>query len=104
MTAEHLLWKWKARNAVFGFAKLSEADIGEHDACTLGQYLESLKVSSPSDPMFKEMYEPHKTVHIYSKEVIKLVNNGDLKEAEQLLVELDKSSEILLSGLKKDWM
>ena len=41
VAAEHLLWKWKAYNAVCGFVKLDENSIGNHTSCTLGKHLEN---------------------------------------------------------------
>lgn len=100
VAAEHLLWKWKAYNAVCGFVKLDENSIGNHSSCTLGKYLENLKQANPSDDMVVRMYEPHKKVHTLSREIIRAVNSGNRSNIEDYLKELDEATAELIKGLK----
>lgn len=102
VSAEHLLWKWKAYNAVCGFVKLDENDIGQHTSCTFGKYLEQLKKSNPSDDMLQRVYEPHKKVHELSKKIIQHVNSGNRSDIEYYLSELNKTTIELVIELKKD--
>ncbi|MBA9028298.1 methyl-accepting chemotaxis protein [Peribacillus huizhouensis] len=100
VAAEHLLWKWKAYNAVCGFVKLDENSIGDHTSCTLGKHLENTKQSNPFDDMVVKMYEPHKKVHTLSKEVIRAVNSGNRTNIASYLRELDEATGELMNGLK----
>lgn len=71
--AQHLLLKWKAYNAVWGFAKLKETDIQDHDSCSLGKYLKRLKNTNPSKDL-ETRYEIDKRSHELTKTVINAVN------------------------------
>lgn len=102
VAAEHLLWKWKAYNAVCGFVKLDENSIGEHTSCTIGKYLQKLKNSNPYDDMVLRVYEPHKKIHEISKKIIHQVNSGNKRDIEYYLRELDKATTELVIELKKD--
>lgn len=102
VAAEHLLWKWKAYNAVCGFVKLDENSIGEHTSCTIGKYLEKLKNSNHSDDTVLRIYEPHKKVHELSKKIIHQVNIGNRSDVEYYLRELAKATTELVIELKKD--
>ena len=102
VAAEHLLWKWKAYNAVCGFVKLDENSIGEHTSCTIGKYLEKLKNSNHSDDTVLRIYEPHKKVHELSKKIIHQVNSGNRSDVEYYLRELAKATTELVIELKKD--
>ncbi|MGE8077402.1 methyl-accepting chemotaxis protein [Peribacillus loiseleuriae] len=100
VAAEHLLWKWKAYNAVCGFVKLDEDCLGDHTTCTLGKHLEDTKQSNPRDEMVVNMYEPHKKVHALSKEIIRAVNRGNRSNIASYLRELDEATAELMKGLK----
>ncbi|MEH7251149.1 methyl-accepting chemotaxis protein [Neobacillus niacini] len=102
VAAEHLLWKWKAYNVVWGFAEVDENQIGNFDSCSLGRYLEVLKKQDPSANLIKTIYEPHKKVHSLSKEIIGKVNRGDKGGIDKLLNELDEATRILIAGLKSE--
>ncbi|WP_375162380.1 CZB domain-containing protein [Bacillus sp. V3B] len=97
VAAEHLLWKWKAYNAVCGFVQLDEHSIEDHITCTLGKYMRNL---DPSHEMVVNLYEPHKKVHTLSKEVIKAVNSGNRSNIDSHLRELNDATTELINGLK----
>lgn len=100
VAAEHLLWKWKAYNAVCGFVKLDENDVPDHTTCTLGKYLENAKQSNPSDDMVVNLYEPHKKIHVLSREVIRAVNSGNRGNIDNYLRELDEATSELITNIK----
>jgi methyl-accepting chemotaxis protein len=87
--AEHLLLRWKAYNVVNGFVKLDENDIQDYTSCNLSKYLERLKKSNPSDALVVRMDEPHKKVHMLTKEIVRAVNSGDRSNIDSKLKELD---------------
>lgn len=100
VAAEHLLWKWKAYNAVCGFVKLDENSIPDYTACTLGRHLDELKHSNPSDNTVVRQYEPHKKVHALAREVIRAVNSGKRSNIDSYLRELDDATTELIKELK----
>lgn len=87
--AQHLLLKWKAYNAVFGFVRLKESDIQDHEACTLGKYLGRLKKNEPSKELERK-YEIHKRSHELTKIIINAVNSGEKDKIDSYLKELDE--------------
>jgi methyl-accepting chemotaxis protein len=98
--AEHLLWRWKAYNAVNGFVKLNESDIQDYNSCNLAKYLKVLKETNPSDPMIARLDEPHKRVHMITKDIIREVNSGDRSNIDSKLKELDVVTSNLLEEIK----
>ncbi|WP_171038047.1 methyl-accepting chemotaxis protein [Aquibacillus sediminis] len=96
VASEHLLWKWKAYNAVCGFVNLDESSIQSHDMCTVGKFMATNDISSD----VKKLEEPHKKVHTLSKEIVRAVNNGDRTHIDRYLTELDEATETFISGLK----
>ena len=103
MVAEHLLWKWKAYNVIFGFVKTDEKTINEYTECTLGKLLDNLIKTNSNSPLIK-LYEPHKNVHTLSKKIIKDVNNGNRSTVENDIKELNTNMAILLDGLRNSNM
>ena len=97
VAAEHLLWKWKAYNAVCGFVQLDEHSIEDHTMCSLGKFMGN---SDPSHEAVVKLYEPHKKVHTLSKEIIRAVNSGNRSQIDSYLRELDDATTELTNGLK----
>ncbi len=87
--AQHLLLKWKAYNAVWGFAKLKETDIQDIASCSLGKYLKRLMSTNPSKDL-ERRYEIDKRAHELTKAVISAANSGEEDKIEGYLKELDK--------------
>jgi methyl-accepting chemotaxis protein len=101
VAAEHLLWKWKAYNAICGFVQLDDSNIPDHTTCTMGQHLAQTKKVNPNDPMVVNMFEPHKKIHEVSREIISEVNKGNRNGINHLIKELDDATGTLVKGLKK---
>ncbi|MBO0958470.1 hypothetical protein J1P26_01910 [Neobacillus sp. MM2021_6] len=100
VAAEHLLWKWKAYNAVCGFVELDEQSIPEYTTCTLGRHIAATKDGNPNDELVN-LLEPHKRVHEVSKEIIHEVNSGNRHRINHLLEELNAATGTLVTELKK---
>lgn len=96
--AQHLLLKWKAYNAVWGFAKLKETDIQDYDSCSLGKYLKRLKNANSSKDL-ERRYEIDKRAHELTKTVINAVNCGERDKIDSYLKELDEVIIELIKGL-----
>ena len=101
VAAEHLLWKWKAYNAVCGFVQLDDESIPEYTTCTLGRHIAATKDRNPNDVLVVNLNESHKRVHEVSKEIIREVNKGNRNGINHLLEELDTATGTLVKGLKK---
>jgi methyl-accepting chemotaxis protein len=87
--AQHLLLKWKAYNAVWGFVKLKETDIQDHASCTLSKYIQRLKSANHSKDL-ERRFEIDRQSHELTKTVINAVNCGDKDKIDSYLKELDE--------------
>ena len=96
ITAEHLLWKWKAYNAVCGFVKIDENSIQGHDQCTFGKF--SANNNIPDD--MKKLIEPHEQIHTLAKEIVRAVNMGERDYLNDYLKKLDLATDQFTEGLK----
>jgi len=96
--AQHLLLRWKAYNAVWGFEKLKETDIQDHTSCSLGKYLKRLLSNNPSKDL-ERRYEIEIKSHELTKAVINAVNCGDKDKVDSYLKELDEVINELINGL-----
>ena len=96
ITAEHLLWKWKAYNAVCGFVKIDENSIQDHDQCTFGKF--STNNNVPND--MKKLIEPHEQIHTIAKEIVRAVNMGERDHLNDYLKKLDLATDQFTEGLK----
>ena len=96
ITAEHLLWKWKAYNAVCGFVKIDENSIQDHDQCTFGKF--SANNNVPND--MKKLIEPHEQIHTIAKEIVRAVNRGEREHLNDYLKKLDLATDQFTEGLK----
>ncbi|MEH7073886.1 CZB domain-containing protein [Neobacillus drentensis] len=101
VAAEHLLWKWKAYNAICRFVQLDESTIPDHTICTMGQHLAHTKKANPNEPMVVNMFETHKKIHEVSREIIREVNKGNKNGIDHLIKELDAATGTLVKGLKR---
>ena len=96
VTAEHLLWKWKAYNAVCGFVKIDENSIQGHDQCTFGKF--SANNNVPDD--MKKLIEPHEQIHRLAKQIVRAVNMGERDHLNDDLKKLDLATDQFTEGLK----
>lgn len=96
--AQHLLLRWKAYNAVWGFEKLKETDIQDHTSCSLGKYLKRLMSTNPSKDL-ERRYEIEIRSHELTKAVINAVNCGDKDKIDSYLKELNEVINELINGL-----
>jgi methyl-accepting chemotaxis protein len=95
--AQHLLLKWKAYNAVWGFAKVKETDIQDLDSCSLSKFLKRLISANPSKEL-ERRYEVDKRLHELTKIIISAVNSGEEDKIDNYLNELD---EVIVELIKE---
>ncbi|WP_428910945.1 methyl-accepting chemotaxis protein [Niallia sp. Krafla_26] len=97
VASEHLLWRWKAYNAVCGFETIDEENIQSHEMCTFGRFVSTHDV--PSD--MKKLIEPHRKIHTLTKAIVHDVNHGDRSSITDYLKELDIATEEFIKGIKQ---
>lgn len=96
--AQHLLLKWKAYNAVWGFAKVKETDIQDLDSCSLSKFLKRL-ISANHSKELERRYEVDKRLHELTKIIISAVNSGEEDKINNYLKELDEVIAELIKEL-----
>ena len=50
--------------------------------------------------MVVNLYEPHKKIHVLSREVIRAVNSGNRSNIDNYLRELDEATSELITNIK----
>lgn len=101
---DHLLWKWKIYNMLLGFEKVDAKQAGDYKNCKLGKWYYSQSGSLNQNTYFKQIEEPHQKIHNLAKQATEYYRNQDIKNVENILVEMENvSTEIiqLLDRLKK---
>lgn len=98
---DHLMWKWKIYNMIMGYVKLDSEKIGDHTSCRLGKWLKQINDTKKIDviKIIEEIKEPHKKIHNLAKLAIEKYNNSKIGECEEILVKLDRESEIIVNKL-----
>ena len=99
---DHLLWRWKVYNHLLGFEHLDEHNISSHTDCSLGEWYYGIgKKLVGKEAIFKEIEKPHAEVHALAKKAVHAFNQGDKKQAEQYLEQLEVTSKVVIDKLKK---
>ncbi len=99
---DHLIWRWKVYNMILGYEDLSEAEVGTHRTCRLGQWCDNTTFENKDMCLaINEMEIPHEALHITAKKSIKEYNKGNISGAEEYLHKLDELSDEVIKQLKK---
>lgn len=100
--ADHLMWKAKLAEMLYGYRTLAEKELTDHTQCRLGKwYYQEGKVRFGSQRAFVDMEQPHAQVHALGKEIAKSIASGRKEEALRKFAEMDKYSATLI-GLLTD--
>ncbi|KZE50496.1 chemotaxis protein [Brevibacillus parabrevis] len=99
---DHLLWKWKIYNMFLGLENLNASEMGSHHTCRLGNwYYGDLPPQVRSNPIFKQLEEPHRMVHAYAKQAVEQYQAHDLAGAQQTYLLLQQASSEVVSLLSR---
>lgn len=97
---DHLLWKWKVYNVLLGMETLDYERVASYESCRLGKwYYSELPEKMTSQPAYQQLEQPHKDVHEYAKEAVKLYQQGKNVEAQFTFEQLQKASDEVLDLL-----
>ncbi len=100
--SDHLIWKWKVYNIILGYTTLNATEVDNHKECRLGKWISTLdKDNSAVNQVLSEMEEPHNQLHIAAKEAIQAYNNGNTRQAEKILVNVEQYSNSVVGALTK---
>lgn len=102
---DHLMWKWRVYNMILGYEQLNVSDVGDHHGCRLGKWVSTIDQNNTSVMnVIKKMDQPHSEVHSIAKKAIQEYYNGNIQKAEDLLLEIEANSKLVvdyLTELKK---
>ncbi len=98
--SDHIIWKRKLADMLYGNSSLKEAELADHTQCRLGKWYYALgKEEFSSVDAYKQLEEPHKRVHELGREIYDLYKNNEYKKAVELLDEVEGISATVVSLL-----
>jgi methyl-accepting chemotaxis protein len=98
--SDHLMWKMKLTDLVYGLKNLDESEIKDHTQCRLGRWYQSAgQERFGSLPAFQAMDAPHAAVHRIGREIADCMKSGDRDGALRRLEEMDALSRQLFDYL-----
>lgn len=102
---DHLHWRWRVYNMLLGYQRLDSDEVGDYKRCRLGRWYYGQGYDRFKDnQFFKELEEPHLSLHEAAANATIAYESGNMKEAEKALERMDEESEKifqLLDELKK---
>jgi methyl-accepting chemotaxis protein len=99
---DHIAFVKRVTDAVTRRDASALDDLSSHHSCRLGRWFDS--VSDPATlalPSYNAIMEPHQAVHDSGRQALAAVAAGDLSTAQQILGELRRHSEQVLSCLDR---
>lgn len=97
---DHLMWKWRVYNMILGYIQLDVASVGDHHGCRLGKWIATVDQNDNRiKNILMKMEQPHSNVHQVAKEAIQEFNKGNKFAAENLLLEIENNSKVVVDSL-----
>lgn len=104
--ADHILWKWRVYNMLLGLEQIKAEEVTSHQHCRLGKWYfhpdSQKRVGKYKE--YTDLDAPHKRMHEIARQAVEAYNRGDVRQAEDLLRDLEKASrEVIhcIEGLLK---
>ena len=102
MKMDHLLWRWRVYNMLLGMESIDHEVASSYQTCRLGRwYYEMATPGIRALPAYKQLEEPHKSVHRCAEEAAKRYEAGDTAGAQEAFHQLEKASEQVIELLNK---
>ncbi len=97
---DHLMWKWRVYNMILGYVSLDTAKVGDHRGCRLGKWIGTLDLKMPGvKTIIDKIEQPHSNIHTTAKKAIQEYNTGNKQNAEKLLIEIERDSDLVVKAL-----
>lgn len=98
--SDHVIWKKRLANMIVGQEGLNSEELANHHSCRLGKWYDSVTDKRlQQDPNFQRLLEPHKLVHAYGIEAVRLYNAGNVKESLECITKVEEASQDVLKYL-----
>ncbi|MZP29941.1 HAMP domain-containing protein [Heliobacterium undosum] len=99
--SDHLLWKIRIQNMLKGYEQVNPEEVTSHHHCRLGKWYFGADNPFKQDPDFVSLDGPHARVHEFAMKAADAFRAGQHDVAQQMLAELEKSSEEVLGRLNR---
>jgi len=97
---DHAGFKKRVFDAVAGSLKLRPEDVSDHHSCRFGKWYEGDRDSRvKGHEAFRRIDDPHKRVHDFGREAVRLINAGDLAGAVAAAAKMDAASTEVFARL-----
>jgi hypothetical protein len=100
---DHVLYKFEIYKVFMGLSEREAGNFSSHTECRLGKWYyqgEGRECFSRLNG-YREMEEPHRTVHESGREAVEAFRNGDAKKGVEWLAKLESSSMEVLNALDR---
>ncbi len=97
---DHVVWKGDVYAAAAGMSSKSVSDFADHLNCRLGQWCKGEgKDMFGNNSAFGQLNEPHKQVHEFGVEALKLINAGEKDKSVEMLKQMERASKQVMNLL-----
>ncbi len=98
--SDHIIWKRKLADMLYGKDTLKESELADHTQCRLGKWYYALgKEEFASVDAYQKLEAPHKRIHELGREIFTLYKNNEYNKAVALLDEVEEISVTVVSLL-----
>lgn len=85
---------------ILGYVSLDTAKVGDHRGCRLGKWIGTLDLKMPGvKTIIDKIEQPHSNIHTTAKKAIQEYNTGNKQNAEKLLIEIERDSDLVVKAL-----
>lgn len=100
---DHLIFKFEIYKVFFELSDKTAEDLAAHTSCRLGKwyYEGEGKIMYSHLVGYREIEGPHKEVHAFGKEALRLFADRNLRSAVQAISNMEKASLRVVRGLEK---
>lgn len=100
--SDHVVWKRKFHDLLFGSSNLEESDVVSHHNCRLGRWYDSEGESlAAGHPAFRELEAPHERVHAIGRVIFDRMRANDIDGALARLDDFEGASTEVLRALDR---
>lgn len=99
---DHVVWKADVYAVLCGYSDKNPSEFADHKMCRLGQwYSENSNAPISKNPVFREIEFPHSEVHKCGVAAIEANKQGDRKNADTQILEMERASEKVMELLDR---
>ena len=98
----HLQWRSRLEGLLHGKQSLRPKEVTSHHDCNFGKWYDGPEGQKLREfPVFAEVGQHHEKVHIYARQIVDMVNNGEKERAASLMMEFENEREKFVGALNE---